>query len=63
MLYKVTTAKETIHSIVYKYYSNLNMLNTVLTLNRKLDKVFLKIGDIVYLPEKTLNIKQREKLY
>lgn len=63
MLYKVTTARETIHSIVYKHYSNLNMLNTILVLNRNLDTVFLNIGDTVYLPEKTLNIQQREKLY
>jgi len=39
------------------------MLNTILVLNRNLNTVFLNIGDTVYLPEKTLNIQQREKLY
>lgn len=63
MLYKVITTKETLHSVVYKYYSNLDMLNAIIVLNSNLDKVFLNIGDTVYLPEKTLNIKQREKLY
>lgn len=63
MQYIVKTSYETLHSITYNYYHNLNMLNSVLLANANIKNTFLEIGTVINLPTQAPNTQERKKLY
>lgn len=60
--YEVTEPRQRLDEIVIQHYGDLSQFNAVKEANPQLTQVFLTIGDIVYLPPKTV-VKSEENLW